>query len=269
MRLPRTVKRAVRGGLRRLGYDVVPYSPPGETSTSAPVARTLEMAGWLSSLGIRTVLDIGAHEGEFANLIRAVLPAARIVSFEPLPDCFAALEANMHGVSGFSAYNVALGDHDGVTPLYRSDYTPSSSLLSMADRHKSAFPFTVGGRQEQVQVRRLDGLAGSLALDPQILMKIDVQGYEHRVIAGAERVVEASVLVIVETSFETLYHGQELFDGVYALLRRRGFSYVGSFAQLNDPVDGQVLQQDSMFLHDAAAATGYRQPLRRDDRAYD
>jgi len=202
-------------------------------------------------------------------MIRAVLPAARIVSFEPLPDCFAALETNMRGVPDFVAFNVALGDHDGMTSLYRSDYTPSSSLLSMADRHKSAFPFTAGGREEPVRVRRLDDVAGSLALEQQILVKIDVQGYEHKVLAGAAKVVEEAVLVIVETSFETLYHGQELFDGVYALLRRRGFRYVGSFAQLHDPVDGQVLQQDSMFLHDAVAATGDRRPSREDDCAHD
>ena len=256
MTFPQMVKRAVRRGFRWLGYDVVPYAPPGETSSSAPPIRVPETARWLSSLGVRTVLDIGAHQGEFAKLIRVVLPDARIVSFEPLPDCFAVLEANMREVPDFAAFNVALGDHDGVTSLYRSKYTPSSSLLPMASRHKSAFPYTAGGREEQVRVKRLDDLAASLALEHEILVKIDVQGYEHKVIAGAAKLLAEALLVIVETSFETLYQEQELFDGIYPLLRRHGFRYIGSFAQLHDPADGQVLQQDSMFLHEAVAVTG-------------
>jgi FkbM family methyltransferase len=269
MRFPSAVKRSIRWGLHRLGYDVVPHPVSRETPASVPAARTPEVAGWLSSLGIRTVLDIGAHQGEFAKLIRTVLPAARIVSFEPLPDCFAVLEDNMRGAPYFAAFNVALGDDDGVTALYRSEYSPSSSLLSMAERHKSAFPNSAGSTEERVRVRRLDDLAASLALEQEILVKIDVQGYEHKVLAGAAKVLAQALLVIVETSFETLYHEQELFDGIYPLLRRHGVRYIGSFAQLHHPVDGQVLHQDSMFLHDAVAATRDGRSSRGNDHAHD
>lgn len=43
---------------------------------------------WLTNLNINTVVDIGAHEGEFAAKIRGILPTASILSFEPLPGPF-------------------------------------------------------------------------------------------------------------------------------------------------------------------------------------
>jgi hypothetical protein len=38
---------------------------------------------WLANSGIKTVLDVGAHVGEFAELIRTILPNAELVCFEP------------------------------------------------------------------------------------------------------------------------------------------------------------------------------------------
>ena len=47
---------------------------------------------WIKQAGIKTVLDVGAHAGEFASAVRAVLPDARIYAFEPLPDCYDKLQ---------------------------------------------------------------------------------------------------------------------------------------------------------------------------------
>ena len=53
---------------------------------------------WLSELGIATVLDVGANHGESAlGATIEKVPAARIISFEPLPDSYAAMEANLKG----------------------------------------------------------------------------------------------------------------------------------------------------------------------------
>ena len=43
---------------------------------------------WLAQAGIKTVIDIGAHIGEFAQRIRAILPDADLVCFEPLREPF-------------------------------------------------------------------------------------------------------------------------------------------------------------------------------------
>src|SRR5260370_6604804 len=194
----RAAKMVTRLVLNPLGLDLVRHpkrpSPP-------PPRPDSENFLWLSALGIKTVVDIGAHAGEFASRIHHLLPDAAIVSFEPLPDCFARLEARMQAIPRFRAFNCALGDRDGSATFHRNEFTPSSSLLAMEDLHRTAFPYTIQVTTEDVEIRRLDSLAPPLPLEDNILVKIDVQGYEHKVILGGADLIGRATLIILETSF--------------------------------------------------------------------
>src|SRR5881409_2522439 len=82
---------------------------------------------WLLGLNINTILDVGANVGQFATLAHAVFPSANIFSFEPLPDCFEQLKLRLPENS--SAFNMALGDHNGELDFYRaSTCSPASSF---------------------------------------------------------------------------------------------------------------------------------------------
>ncbi len=181
-------------------------------------------------------------------MIHRVLPKARILSFEPLEDCFRQLQANLRSVSNFKAFRCALGDKDAKQHMYRNEFSPSSSLLQMNILHKEAFPFTKHEMIETVEVRRLDNVVRDLNLEDGILVKIDVQGFEDRVIWGGESLIARARVLIVETSFQPLYRGQALFDGIYSLMRDRGFKYMGNLDQLRSPIDGSVLQADAVFV---------------------
>jgi FkbM family methyltransferase len=199
---------------------------------------------------IRTVIDIGANTGQFAIEIHALLPRARIYSFEPLQDSYGELVANMRGVSGFVGFNVALGDRDGHTEMYRHTFTPSSSLLHSSALLHSVFPQVGQGQEETIVIRRLDAVATELRIEDELLVKIDVQGYEDRVILGGQHVLSRASFLIVETSFVSLYDGQPLFDDVYKILSHMGFRYRGNVDQLVSPLDGMVLQADALFTRD-------------------
>src|SRR6266545_4588510 len=77
---------------------------------------------WFHALNVTTVLDIGANTGPFAVTMNALLPNARIYSFEPLPDCFEALQVRMKDVQGFTALNIALGEQTGDLAFQRNAY---------------------------------------------------------------------------------------------------------------------------------------------------
>jgi FkbM family methyltransferase len=181
---------------------------------------------WLLDAGIRTVLDIGANTGQFARLAHEVLPGAAVYSFEPLPDCFEALKSALPAGSDFHPINCALGAAEGTLEFRRALHTPSSSFLPMTDLHKEAFPESGAGQEQRtvsVAVRTLDAVAAELPLRENILVKIDVQGYEANVLAGGAETVRRAVAVIMETSFRKLYEGQALFDDIYRMMRALGF----------------------------------------------
>jgi hypothetical protein len=97
-------------------------------------------------------------------------------------------------------------------------------------------------------MERLDTVARTLDLRDPLLIKMDVQGYEDRVLRGGEQTVKRAQVLLVETSFARLYEEQALFEDVHDILRAWGFRYAGSLDQLLNPRTGQALQQDSIFV---------------------
>lgn len=206
---------------------------------------------WLKNQNIKTVFDIGANTGQFAMMIHNVLPEASIYSFEPLKDRYEQLITTMQHVAKFRAFNYALGDEHSETEIHRSKFSPSSSLLPMADLHKQAFPYTKEKTVERIRVRRLDEISQDLDCSENILIKIDVQGFEDKVILGGKELLSKAKILIVETSFEILYETQPLFDAIYDMLKQMQFSYKGNLDQLQSPIDGRVLQSDSIFVRES------------------
>lgn len=242
-------KTFIKKPFNLLGLDLIKR----DTRRFEPTAETKFL--WLTSLGINTIIDVGAHTGEFALMIHEVIPHASLYSFEPLGDAYRELEKNLASVPQSQAFHCALGDENAEIQMHRNEFTDSSSLLEMADLHKQAFPFTARETLERVAVKRLDDVVENLSLKDNILVKIDTQGYEDRVIRGGEKLISRARLLIVEVSFQTLYEGQPLFEQIYDLFRQRGFRYMGnldmgmgSLPQLSNPLDGSILQANAIFL---------------------
>lgn len=207
---------------------------------------------WLKQLQIKTVIDIGANKGQFAQGICQVLPDARIYAFEPLPSCYDELVTTFNEKPYFKAFNVALGNEAGQISMYQNEFSPSSSLLPLAELHKKTFPFAQEVLAQEVKVIKLDDIAESLELCEPILVKIDVQGFEDKVIEGGSLVLQKASVIIIELSILTLYEGQPLFDGVYQKLISLGFKYYGNLDQAQN-TDGQILYVDSIFVKEQIA----------------
>ncbi len=204
---------------------------------------------WLLDLNIETILDVGANVGQFATLAHAVFPSARIFSFEPLPDCFEQLKLRLPKNS--QAFNMALGDRNAEIDFYRASSSPSSSFLRMNALHIETFPESREGQEAspiKVKVGKLDEIARDLELADNILLKLDVQGYEDRVISGGAETLKRVAVALVETSFLPIYDGQVLFADVHELLFAAGFIFQGNLNQQFHPVDGRIVVADSIFV---------------------
>jgi len=236
------LKRIVKTLTNRMG------KPWGmELAYSHLVIRPATQHDWLKELRIKTVLDIGANTGQFATKIRAILPETFIYSFEPLRDAHALLLSELGADPAFKAFNFALGDESATTTINRSRSSASSSLLRMLGLHTAAWPYTAEAGTEEIELRRLDSV--DLLIAPRLLVKIDVQGFEDKVIVGGRNTIGAAACVVTEVSFQRLYEAQPLFDDIYRMLRDMGFEYRGNWEQLPDPRDGKLLQADAIFVN--------------------
>lgn len=216
------------------GYDIKRYHPVWE-STIRP-------------FGIGTIIDVGANAGVFSCHMRHTFPEAQIYAFEPLADCYRQLVSSMTGDKGFHAWNTALGDTDGTAHIQRSSFHPSSSLLPMTDLHKMLYPKSKDIRFEKITVKRLDDVLHTALLPPHILVKIDVQGFEDKVIAGGVKIIADATVIVVETSFVPLYERQPLFGDIHTRLSDLGFSYYGDLGRHYSHISKKLIYEDSLFI---------------------
>lgn len=206
---------------------------------------------WFNSFNIDTVLDIGGNKGQFTKMISTLLPQAKVYGFEPLPHCFDDFQKLAQRNQNIKVFNVGIGETSGVLSFKSDSFSPSSSFLKMTDIHRQAYPYA--GKEIKtvdVEIVMLDDFIASEKIDlgNSLFVKIDVQGYEDKVLAGGKETISRAKIVIVEASFSILYESQPLFDEIYQAFKDLGFSFSGMLEQSINPVTGEVLQGDAIFI---------------------
>jgi hypothetical protein len=145
------------------------------------------------------------------------------------------------------AYTFARGHESSVIALNQRTFSPSSSLLEMEDLHKRDWPQSAANTKQKIKMERLDDIAVTMEIMPDMLIKIDVQGYEDKVIQGGIQTVSKAKLVVAEINFEELYTGQPFFNDIYCIMRGLGFCFKGIADQYLSKVDGRILFADAVF----------------------
>lgn len=215
------------------------------------IRRSRKIFGDLLSLpsGVpATLLDIGANEGQFTRRFRAVVPRCVVHCFEPVAAPFGILQARTGNDPDIHCHNFALGDRAGHASILTGKYSPTSSLLSPAERLVSALPDVVPDRAEEVEIVRLDSWAASQKLQSPIFIKMDVQGYELKVIESGPETVAGAAALFLELSFVELYQGQPLVREVVSKLGELGFEMASIYDVAVDGATGLGFQFDALFL---------------------
>ncbi len=201
-----------------------------------------------------TVIDVGAHTGQFALFALDAFPSARILCFEPLGDAQRRLRKATGSDPRVQLFGVAAGSATGECTLHVTRSTDSSSLLPVSDRLPSIFPETEEVRRENVAVVPLDTALRDETLARPCLLKIDVQGGELDVLNGASTTLDSIDQILVECSFTELYLGQPLAAEVVCHLFERDFEFAGLYNPAYDQTDRpkRLVQADLLFSRASA-----------------
>lgn len=204
---------------------------------------------WLQEFDIKTVFDVGANTGQFATFISELIGRDTLVySFEPIKECYEKLLLLKSKYKNIIPYNYALGDINTNKLMYKNNFTPSSSLMEISDVSISNFPFTKHHEIETIVLKKLDDIYKDFNIKENVLVKIDVQGYEEHVLSGGEDFLKKiPKLVIIESSIKNLYIDEPSFNNIYHKMIYLGYKYRGNLDQLFSPINGEILQVDSIF----------------------
>lgn len=228
---------------RALGFDVVRLkNVPRETLLGLGERR------------IDSILDVGANDGGFAKWILTRFPAARLHCFEPLPAPAEALRRwAARGGANVTVHEVALSDFEGEAEIFEHlDHSTSSSLLPITAEGVATFPETARSVKHRIRVATLDAWsARQSGAHGRVLLKLDVQGLEDRVLRGGARTLAIVDVCIVEVGIMSLYEGQAAFASLVAALHAAGLGYFGNLEQHHDE-RGAPIFVDCVFVRNAA-----------------
>jgi FkbM family methyltransferase len=172
------------------------------------------------------VFDVGANRGQSIERFRKTFARPAIHSFEPGREAFAELR-RLHGdTPGVVLNNVALGPRAESRLFLDNDHDDMSSFLEPS--------VTAWGEirdRYPVEMITLDDYCRTHGIERIDILKIDTQGFDLQVLAGAEQMLRAPAIrmVFTEVIFSEMYKGLPRFDETYAFFADRGFALVSLY----------------------------------------
>lgn len=144
------------------------------------------------------ILDIGSNTGLYALVACAANKNAKVLAFEPVPNIFQLLKRNID-INGFGEqcdlHQMAISDHNGIAEFsvltHEVHNVPTSSSL-----HVQGFR-NRRSRIIEVKIATIDAICSNYNDANIDLVKIDVEGFEDRVLRGMKQVIARHQPVII------------------------------------------------------------------------
>jgi FkbM family methyltransferase len=181
------------------------------------------------------ILDVGANIGFWSiPLARALKESGQLHCFEPVPSNFRLLTANVERnckAATVHVHQLGLSDRSGTVQIsLREDFEGGSETGNAAiviDGDDSRF------QAVQVEVRSLDDLFDSLSLDRLDFIKVDIEGHEHKFLAGAGQTIARFRPILLMEINDHYYERQGLDPTALFQGWLLGHSYVAAFRETN------------------------------------
>ena len=199
----------------------------------------------LKESNVSSVFDVGANVGQFGLDIRRYGFQGQIVSYEPVEEIFAVLANTSKKHQPWKAIQLGLGAIESERSINISGNDGlSSSLLKMGSTHLENFPGSATISQQTISISTIDKQLESLGIRPQeLLLKLDVQGFEAEVLKGASQSLSKIPLCYLEVSITPLYEGEITFLPILMELSNYGHEVVDVFRGIKTK-KGKLLQLD-------------------------
>jgi len=219
--------------------------------------RELNLVTTLNYLKIKSIVDVGANEGQFILKLLKMGFKGNVLSFEPVTDAYKKLLINAKKnrrkrVSWHVVEKCGLGSKNFSQDIFISKHSESSSLLKILPKHTNLKPLSKIISNEKINIKKLDSFYDDVEkLDKNIFLKIDTQGYELEVLKGSEKTLKLITALIVEVSLVKLYEKQPLWLDIVNFLKERNFIVWSIDRVMGDISTGESYQLDITFVNES------------------
>jgi FkbM family methyltransferase len=196
------------------------------------------------------IVDGGANIGHFARMARRIFADATIHLVEPQPACQEALK-RLADTKGFVLHAAAL-----VSP----DFGGESASLATTPGVVSTGSFMSSGLDQAQTLQSV--IVPAVTLDQllercpangaPVFIKLDLQGYELQALAGSERTLAKTEVILAEVSFFAQAYEPPILE-LMTWLERKGFVLYDIAALSARARDGRARQGDFIFVRRTSA----------------
>lgn len=179
------------------------------------------------------VVDVGAQVGT-PELYQA-FPDSHHIFIEPVVECMPALHEISKGLRACTIFNCAVSNVN------------EDMKLSLSDtRQYSSIDIEIGTESRSIEVRTVDSIYEEIGKHESILLKIDVDGIELKVLQGSRTLFKNECVIIIEA---TLGDKSPRFNSLVEHLSAYGFKVFDIVDPLYRPRDWHLWQVDLVFVH--------------------
>jgi FkbM family methyltransferase len=198
------------------------------------------------------VLDVGANAGQYGTMLRDHGYEGWIVSFEPVESAFSELAETARADGRWRAFQLALGSRAERRPIAVAGVSQLSSFRRFSRHALEELP---GASEvlgaEEVDIRTLnEAWRQALGGVPQerVFLKLDTQGWDLEVLAGASEVVPRLVGLQLEAALMPIYEDTPTFTQSVQHVTGVGFDLTGIFPVNRDSLF-RLLEVDCVFIN--------------------
>lgn len=207
----------------------------------------VQLAGFFDCSKEVNLIDIGANHGEFAKDFSLFFPNNRFIyCFEPNRKLRPILKECLHDLANVEIFSVGLGDKKEELSLMVPEIGDGLSSFLRYNQNVNEFYSVDKGEEQVVSVDTLDNVVGDIG--GTVIVKIDTQGFELKVLAGGKKVIGKCDAVLMECSFAPVHEGVEpTFNPCNAILSDLGFAPV-IFQRYGTQVNTYAFERDVLYV---------------------
>lgn len=183
----------------------------------------------LCNLNINKVIDVGSHKGEFLETVLKIQNIDSFYAFEPQKHIFSQLSEKFSENKKVKLFNYALDDEIKNKKLKINKLSMTSSLAEFNDdslylKLKNFLTFSKSNfiDEYEVQTSTIDKIFENINLK-NALIKIDVEGFEMKVIKGSQRKLKEISFILLENQFGNHYKNND-FNDILKYLKKQNFT---------------------------------------------
>jgi FkbM family methyltransferase len=188
------------------------------------------------------IFDVGANTGQFALAALSAFPGAMVYSFEPIGATYSHLQQAAQGHPRLRPHHLAFGDAPGSATVHLRSNSVWNSLLPFNNN-----PHNSSGGSETVSVSTVDAFCSANDISKIDLLKTDTEGYDTKVLSGADRMFREMRVraVYSEVTFLESDQTHTQFVEVFQFLRRHKFILYGVYGFSGD---FETMHANALFI---------------------